>query len=101
MTAFCSTTIDHNSYYVVMCDYGRKGREAIVDPEITYRGVVSRVAAGEYKDILFIHHIDENGVDDVTSAILEDAAERRAAMTAQQQADLALAEWQSHRGARA
>ena len=29
-------------YLVVMIDYGRRGREAIVDPEITRREVVSR-----------------------------------------------------------
>jgi hypothetical protein len=73
MTAHCSTNTDRNSYYVVMIDYGRKVREAIVDPEITYRGVVERVQSREYKDILFIHHIDETGVEDVTAAVLEDA----------------------------
>jgi hypothetical protein len=75
MSAFCSTTIDHNSYFVVMIDFGRKGREAIVDPELTYQNVVGRVASHEYdpENILFIHHIDENGVEDVTNAILEDA----------------------------
>ena len=31
-----------------MIDYGRRGREAIIDPEVTRREVVSRVAAGEY-----------------------------------------------------
>jgi len=35
-------------YFVVMIDYGRRGREAVVDPEITRREVVSRVASGEY-----------------------------------------------------
>jgi len=35
-------------YFVVMIDYGRRGREAIVDPEVTRREVVSRVASGEY-----------------------------------------------------
>ncbi len=29
-------------YFVVMIDYGRRGREAIVDPEITRREVISR-----------------------------------------------------------
>jgi hypothetical protein len=42
-------------YFVVMIDYGRRGREAVVDPEITRREVVSRVASGEYKNISFIH----------------------------------------------
>ena len=42
-------------YFVVMIDYGRRGREAIVDPEITRREVVSRIASGEYANISFIH----------------------------------------------
>jgi len=29
-------------YFVVMIDYGRRGREAIVDPEVTRREVVSK-----------------------------------------------------------
>ena len=44
-------------YFVVMIDYGRRGREAIVDPEITRREVVSRIASGEYKNISFIHEV--------------------------------------------
>ena len=40
-------------YFVVMIDYGRQGREAIVDPEITRREVVARVASGEYRNISF------------------------------------------------
>jgi hypothetical protein len=44
-------------YFVVMIDYGRRGREAIVDPEITRREVISRVVSGEYKNISFIHEI--------------------------------------------
>ena len=44
-------------YFVVMIDYGRRGREAIVDPEITRREVISRVASGEYRNISFIHEI--------------------------------------------
>jgi hypothetical protein len=35
-------------YFVVMIDHGRRGREAIVDPEMTRREVISRVASGEY-----------------------------------------------------
>jgi hypothetical protein len=34
-------------YFVVMIDYGRRGREAIVDPEITRSEVIARVASGE------------------------------------------------------
>jgi hypothetical protein len=61
-------------YFVVMIDYGRRGREAIVDPEITRREVVSRVASGEYKNISFIHEIADGAVDDVTADILAEAA---------------------------
>jgi hypothetical protein len=61
-------------YFVVMVDYGRRGREAIVDPEITRREVNSRVASGEYKNISFIHEIADTAVDDVTADILAEAA---------------------------
>jgi hypothetical protein len=61
-------------YFVVMIDYGRLGREAIVDPEVTRREVVSRVASGEYRNISFIHEIAEGSVEDVTETILTEAA---------------------------
>ena len=47
-------------YFVVMIDYGRRGREAIVDPEITRREVISRIVSGEYKNISFIHEIADS-----------------------------------------
>ena len=61
-------------YFVVMIDYGRRGREAVVDPEITRREVVSRVASGEYRNISFIHEIAGSAVDDITAEILAEAA---------------------------
>ena len=61
-------------YFVVMIDYGRRGREAVVDPEITRREVISRVASGEYRDICFIHEIADLTVDDITAEILAEAA---------------------------
>ena len=61
-------------YFVVMIDYGRCGREAIVDPEITRREVVSRVASGEYKNISFIHEIADSAVNDVTAEIMAETA---------------------------
>jgi hypothetical protein len=61
-------------YFVVMIDYGRRGREAAVDPEITRREVVARVVSGEYKDICFIHEVADRSVDDVTEEILAEAA---------------------------
>jgi hypothetical protein len=61
-------------YFVVMIDYGRRGREAIVDPEITRREVISRINSGEYQNISFIHEIADNSVEDVTEAILAEAS---------------------------
>jgi hypothetical protein len=61
-------------YFVVMIDYGRRGREAVVDPEITRREVISRVASGEYKNISFIHEIADSVVEDITADILAEAA---------------------------
>jgi hypothetical protein len=61
-------------YFVVMIDYGRRGREAVVDPEMTRRDVVARVASGEYANISFIHEIVDRMADDVTEEILAEAA---------------------------
>jgi hypothetical protein len=61
-------------YFVVMIDYGRRGREAVVDPEVTRREVVARVASGEYRNVSFIHEITGRSVDDVTEEILAEAA---------------------------
>ena len=61
-------------YFVVMIDYGRRGREAVVDPEITRREMISRVASGEYKNISFIHEIAGSSVEDITADILSEAA---------------------------
>ncbi len=61
-------------YFVVMIDYGRRGREAVVDPEITKREVISRVASGEYKNISFIHEIADSSVEDITDDVLSAAA---------------------------
>lgn len=61
-------------YFVVMVDYGRRGREAVVDPEMTRREVISRVASGEYRNICFIHAIADSSIEDVTEEILAEAA---------------------------
>ena len=46
----------------------------MVDPEITRREVISRVASGEYRNISFIHEIADSLVEDVTADILSEAA---------------------------
>ena len=61
-------------YFVVMIDYGRRGREAVVDPEITRREVISRVASGEYRNVSFIHEVIDQSVEDITQDILAEAA---------------------------
>jgi hypothetical protein len=61
-------------YFVVMIDYGRRGREAVVDPEITRREVVSRIASGEYTNISFVHEIEGSAALDITEDILAEAA---------------------------
>ena len=61
-------------YFVVMIDYGRLGREAIVDPEINRREVISRIASGEYKNISFIHEVADSSVEDITADIMNEAA---------------------------
>jgi hypothetical protein len=61
-------------YFVVMIDYGRRGREAIVDPEITRREVISRISSGEYANISFIHEVADSSVEDITEEMLAEAA---------------------------
>ena len=61
-------------YFVVMIDYGRRGREAVVDPEVTRREVITRIASGEYSNISFIHEVMDRSVEDVTEEILAEAS---------------------------
>jgi len=64
----------NHSYFVVCRDFGRAGLEAIVQPEITRREVISRIKSGEYDRIEFIHHVDGMLVEDMTGELI-DAAE--------------------------
>lgn len=61
------------SYFVVMIDYNRRGLEAIVDPEITERGVVARLTSGEYTNVAYIHHVQDGSVVDVTDDLFAKA----------------------------
>ena len=63
------------SYFVAMIDYGRNGREAIVDPEVTRAGIIARIRSGEYDDVVFIHHIQDGIAEDVTDDCLLEGAE--------------------------
>jgi hypothetical protein len=63
-------------YFVVMIDFGR-AQEAVVDPEMTRRGVVSRILSGEYdaERIAWIHHIIPGCIpEDVTFDIMAECA---------------------------
>src|SRR5690348_5832063 len=64
------------TYYVVMCDYGRRGREAIVDPELTRGAIVARIATHDFAHdrVLAIHRValGEPTID-VTDDILTEA----------------------------
>ncbi len=62
-----------HSYFVVMCDYGQRGLEAIVHPEDTRRAVVEMLATGESKHVVFIHHVDGLFVEDVTDELFNEA----------------------------
>lgn len=84
-------------YFVVMIDYGRRGREAVVDPEVTRREVISRVASGEYGNICFIHEISDRTAEDVTEEILAQAAPPQ---VPPDHAGLQLAQWDHTRALR-
>lgn len=76
-----TTTNAIPSYFVVMIDLGgRYGREAIVDPEITRNGVISRIKSGEYSDVLFIQYVQPGQVpQDVTDDLIGEAEAMREA----------------------
>ena len=79
-------------YFVVMIDYGRRGREAAVDPGVR-REVVGRVAFRKYRNISYIHEIVDRSVDDVTKEILAEAALLEVATS---EADLQSSRYRSH-----
>jgi len=62
-----------HSYYVVMEDFGKRGLEAVVSPEATRRGIVSLIAGGNLRDIVFIHHVKDFSISDVTDELMEEA----------------------------
>jgi hypothetical protein len=62
-----------HSYFVVMVDHGKLGLEAIVQPERTRRDIVSMLAHGEYKHVVFIHHVNGLYVEDMTEELFNEA----------------------------
>ena len=61
-------------YFIVMIDYPG-AREAVVNPEITRREIISRIASGEYdrERISFIHRVRDCTVEDVTAELTDEA----------------------------
>ena len=47
------------NYYVICVDFGRAGREAVVDPEMTFNGAVDKVREliGDGHEIAFAHEV--------------------------------------------
>jgi hypothetical protein len=62
-----------HSYFVVMEDLGRHGLEATVHPENTRRKVIELIAKGQYGHIVFIHHVDDLVIEDVTRDLMDEA----------------------------
>lgn len=60
-------------YFIVMCDYGKRGLEATVQPELTRRAIVEQLASGESKHVVFIHHVDGLFIEDVTDELFDEA----------------------------
>ena len=74
------------TYFVVMIDHGRRGREAVVDPEVTRNEVIARMVSREYDNVLFIQFVHDGVAEDVTldlqleaSVIAMDAEDMREA----------------------
>jgi hypothetical protein len=74
MSAFCARSKPSHSYFVVMEDLGQRGMEAIVTPETTRSAVINFIKHGNYRNIVFIHHVCDLEIDDVTDELI-DAAE--------------------------
>jgi hypothetical protein len=63
------------SYYICLIDYGRKGLEAVVQPEKTKQNIVDecREAIGRGHRIEHVKFFDGESLEDVTSEMLADA----------------------------
>lgn len=62
-------------YFVVCLDYGKIGREAAVDPEMTWNGALDAVqtAARDGRPVCFVHHIHDGICEDRTQEALDAA----------------------------
>ena len=63
-------------FFILMIDYGRRGREAVIDPEHTRREIVSQardLLAQADRSIAFVKFVDGNFIEDVTAEIVAEA----------------------------
>lgn len=68
------------AYFVVMQNYGWRGREAIVDPELTRADIIARIVNGDYRDICFVQSVAPGEIpQDVTEEIMAEAMAAREA----------------------
>lgn len=62
-------------YFVTMIDFGKRGLQAVVEPEMTRSNVIDRITSGEYERerIAFIHHIHDGVCEVVTDELISAA----------------------------
>ena len=62
-------------YFIVMIDYGKPGREAIVDPQDNWSDVIDRVreAQSDGFTVSFVHHVHDGTVEDRSEEAFEAA----------------------------
>lgn len=77
-------------YFVVMIDFGKIGREAIVNPNDNWSGALDSVreAMNDGHRVLFVHHIHDGSVEDRSEeafrAVITDLANAGAPLSANQ-----------------
>jgi len=60
-------------YFVVLCDFGERGLEAVVDPALTRSDIVDRIKTREYDNIVQIDRIAFGLANDVTKELIDEA----------------------------
>lgn len=60
-------------YFIVMRDYGKRGREAVVDPQHSRRNIVDLIQTREWDNVLFVHEVRDGVVMDISEEIMAEA----------------------------
>jgi hypothetical protein len=64
-------------FFILMVDYGRSGREAVVNPEHNRADIIAQardLLASRDRDIAFVKLVDGDSIEDVTAGIVTEAA---------------------------